>query len=61
MIRTTGPTIGYLNMMHCQVSHAYGHNIIGTLVHFGIALKQVIDSRLKVIVLGCPAEEGGKR
>ena len=48
----TGPTIG----------HACGHNIIGTASTFaGIALKQVIDKvGGKVIVLGCPAEEGGE-
>ena len=44
------------------LGHACGHNIIGTAsVLAGSALKQVID-RIggKVVVLGCPAEEGGE-
>ena len=60
----TGPTIGYLAEYDALpgVGHACGHNIIGTASTFaGIALKQVIDKvGGKVIVLGCPAEEGGE-
>ena len=39
------------------------HNIIGTAsVLAGVALKQVIDHvGGKVVVLGCPAEEGGEK
>ncbi|PTL16773.1 amidohydrolase [Staphylococcus gallinarum] len=59
-----GPTIGYLaeyDALPC-LGHACGHNIIGTAsVLAGIALKQVIDKvGGQVIVLGCPAEEGGE-
>ncbi|WP_270915082.1 M20 family metallopeptidase [Staphylococcus saprophyticus] len=60
----TGPTIGYLAEYDALpgLGHACGHNIIGTASTFaGIALKQVIDKVCgKVIVLGCPAEEGGE-
>ncbi|EHY93075.1 M20 family metallopeptidase [Staphylococcus saprophyticus] len=60
----TGPTIGYLAEYDAlpRLGHACGHNIIGTASTFaGIALKQVIDKvGGKVIVLGCPAEEGGE-
>lgn len=60
----TGPTIGYLAEYDALpgLGHACGHNIIGTASTFaGIALKQVIDKvGGKVIVLGCPAEEGGE-
>ncbi|RIL77862.1 amidohydrolase, partial [Staphylococcus equorum] len=44
------------------LGHACGHNIIGTSsVLAGIALKQVIDELGgSVVVLGCPAEEGGE-
>ena len=40
----------------------HGHNIIGTASALGgIALKQVIDDiGGSVVVLGCPAEEGGE-
>lgn len=59
-----GPTIGYLAEYDALpgLGHACGHNIIGTAsVLAGIALKQVIDKvGGKVIVLGCPAEEGGE-
>lgn len=59
-----GPTIGYLAEYDALpgLGHACGHNIIGTASTFaGIALKQVIDKvGGKVIVLGCPAEEGGE-
>ncbi|MDW3990986.1 M20 family metallopeptidase [Staphylococcus saprophyticus] len=61
----TGPTIGYLAEYDALpgLGHACGHNIIGTASTFaGIALKQVIDKvGGKVIVLGCPAEEGGEK
>lgn len=60
----TGPTIGYLAEYDALpgLGHACGHNIIGTASTFaGISLKQVIDKvGGKVIVLGCPAEEGGE-
>ncbi|PTJ64634.1 M20 family metallopeptidase [Staphylococcus saprophyticus] len=60
----TGPTIGCLAEYDALpgLGHACGHNIIGTASTFaGIALKQVIDKvGGKVIVLGCPAEEGGE-
>jgi metal-dependent amidase/aminoacylase/carboxypeptidase family protein len=51
--------------VQCQYhqSHRLLHiNIIGTAsVLAGIALKQVIDHvGGKVVVLGCPAEEGGE-
>lgn len=59
-----GPTIGYLAEYDALpgLGHACGHNIIGTAsVLAGIALKQVIDHvGGKVVVLGCPAEEGGE-
>lgn len=59
-----GPTIGYLAEYDAlpSLGHACGHNIIGTAsVLAGIALKQVIDKvGGQVIVLGCPAEEGGE-
>ncbi|OJH00863.1 amidohydrolase [Staphylococcus hominis] len=57
-----GPTIGYLAEYDALpgLGHACGHNIIGTAsVLAGVALKQVIDHiGGKVVVLGCPAEEG---
>ncbi|MCY1620055.1 M20 family metallopeptidase [Staphylococcus pettenkoferi] len=59
-----GPTIGYLAEYDALpgLGHACGHNIIGTAsVLAGIALKQVIEQLGgTVIVLGCPAEEGGE-
>ncbi|MCI2876513.1 M20 family metallopeptidase [Staphylococcus hominis] len=59
-----GPTIGYLAEYDALpgLGHACGHNIIGTAsVLAGAALKQVIDHvGGKVVVLGCPAEEGGE-
>ena len=59
-----GPTIEYLAEYDALpgLGHACGHNIIGTAsVLAGIALKQVIDHvGGKVVVLGCPAEEGGE-
>ena len=59
-----GPTIGYLAEYDALpgLGHACGHNIIGTAsVLAGSALKQTIDSiGGKVVVLGCPAEEGGE-
>ncbi|OEL03208.1 M20 family metallopeptidase [Staphylococcus casei] len=59
-----GPTIGYLAEYDALpgLGHACGHNIIGTAsVLAGITLKQVIDKiGGKVVVLGCPAEEGGE-
>lgn len=59
-----GPTIGYLAEYDALpgLGHACGHNIIGTAsVLAGIALKQVIDHvGGKVVVLRCPAEEGGE-
>lgn len=59
-----GPTIGYLAEYDALpgLGHACGHNIIGIAsVLAGIALKQVIDHvGGKVVVLGCPAEEGGE-
>lgn len=58
------PTIGYLAEYDALpgLGHACGHNIIGTAsVLAGVALKQVIDHvGGKVVVLGCPAEEGGE-
>lgn len=59
-----GPVIGYLAEYDALpgLGHACGHNIIGTAsVLAGSALKQVID-RIggKVVVLDCPAEEGGE-
>ena len=59
-----GPVIGYLAEYDALpgLGHACGHNIIGTAsVLAGSALKQVIV-RIggKVVVLGCPAEEGGE-
>ncbi|EHJ07234.1 M20 family metallopeptidase [Staphylococcus simiae] len=59
-----GPAIGFLAEYDALpgLGHACGHNIIGTAsVLAGISLKQVID-RIggKVVVLGCPAEEGGE-
>ncbi|WP_261721864.1 M20 family metallopeptidase [Staphylococcus equorum] len=59
-----GPTIGFLAEYDALpgLGHACGHNIIGTAsVLAGTALKQVIDKIVgKIIVLGCPAEEGGE-
>lgn len=59
-----GPTIGFLVEYDALpgLGHACGHNIIGTAsVLGGTALKQVIDEiGGKVVVLGCPAEEGGE-
>lgn len=59
-----GPTIGYLAEYDALpgLGHACGHNIIGTASALaGVALKQVIDHvGGKVVVLGCPAEEGGE-
>ncbi|MDW5471049.1 M20 family metallopeptidase [Staphylococcus equorum] len=59
-----GPTIGFLAEYDALpgLGHACGHNIIGTAsVLAGTALKQVIDKiGGKIIVLGCPAEEGGE-
>lgn len=59
-----GPTISYLAEYDALpgLGHACGHNIIGTSsVLAGIVLKQVIDELGgSVVVLGCPAEEGGE-
>lgn len=59
-----GPTIGFLAEYDALpgLGHACGHNIIGTASALGgIALKQVIDDiGGSVVVLGCPAEEGGE-
>ncbi|HLR18801.1 MAG TPA: M20 family metallopeptidase [Staphylococcus sp.] len=59
-----GPTIGFLAEYDALpgLGHACGHNIIGTAsVLAGISLKQVLDKvGGKIIVLGCPAEEGGE-
>lgn len=59
-----GHTIGFLAEYDALpgLGHACGHNIIGTAsVLGGTALKQVIDEiGGKVVVLGCPAEEGGE-
>lgn len=59
-----GPIIGFLAEYDALpgLGHACGHNIIGTAsVLGGTALKQVIDEiGGKVVVLGCPAEEGGE-
>lgn len=59
-----GSTIGFLAEYDALpgLGHACGHNIIGTAsVLGGTALKQVIDEiGGKVVVLGCPAEEGGE-
>lgn len=59
-----GPAIGFLAEYDALpgLGHACGHNIIGTASVLGaIGLKQVIDQiGGKVVVLGCPAEEGGE-
>ncbi|MEX2949062.1 M20 family metallopeptidase [Staphylococcus warneri] len=59
-----GPTIGFLAEYDALpgLGHACGHNIIGTASALGgVALKQVIDDiGGSVVVLGCPAEEGGE-
>ena len=59
-----GPVIGFLAEYDALpgLGHACGHNIIGTASTLGgIALKQVIDHiGGSVVVLGCPAEEGGE-
>lgn len=59
-----GPTISYLAEYDALpgLGHACGHNIIGTTsVLAGTALKQVVDEiGGKVVVFGCPAEEGGE-
>lgn len=59
-----GPAIGFLAEYDALpgLGHACGHNIIGTAsVLGGTALKQMIDDiGGKVVVLGCPAEEGGE-
>jgi amidohydrolase len=58
-----GPTIGFLAEYDALpgLGHACGHNIIGTAsVLAGTALTKTIDNiGGKVVVLGCPAEEGG--
>ena len=58
-----GPTIGYLAEYDALpgLGHACGHNIIGTASTLaGVALSKIIDQiGGTVIVLGCPAEEGG--
>ncbi|UUY69448.1 M20 family metallopeptidase [Staphylococcus warneri] len=62
--KNEGPTIGFLAEYDALpgLGHACGHNIIGTASALGgIALKQVIDDiGGSVVVLGCPAEEGGE-
>lgn len=59
-----GPAIGFLAEYDALpgLGHACGHNIIGTASTLGgIALKRVIDDiGGSVVVLGCPAEEGGE-
>lgn len=59
-----GPVIGFLAEYDALpgLGHACGHNIIGTASTLGgITLKQVIDHiGGSVVVLGCPAEEGGE-
>ncbi|BAS45524.1 amidohydrolase [Staphylococcus schleiferi] len=59
-----GPTISYLAEYDALpgLGHACGHNIIGTTsVLAGTALKQVVDEiGGKVVIFGCPAEEGGE-
>lgn len=59
-----GPVIGFLAEYDALpgLGHVCGHNIIGTASTLGgIALKQVIDHiGGSVVVLGCPAEEGGE-
>lgn len=58
-----GPTIGFLAEYDALpgLGHACGHNIIGTASTLAsVALSKVIDQiGGTVIVLGCPAEEGG--
>lgn len=60
----SGPVIGFLAEYDALpgLDYACGHNIIGTAsVLAGTALKQVVDHvGGKVVVLGCPAEEGGE-
>ncbi|MEJ7477546.1 M20/M25/M40 family metallo-hydrolase, partial [Staphylococcus saprophyticus] len=60
----TGPVIGFLAEYDALpgLGHACGHNIIGTAsVLAAVALKEVVDEICgKVVVLGCPAEEGGE-
>src|SRR5699024_11065599 len=59
----TGPTSGFLAEYDALpgLGHACGHNIIGTAsVLAGVGLKQVINKLGgEIIILGCPAEEGG--
>ncbi|WP_281198377.1 M20 family metallopeptidase [Staphylococcus schleiferi] len=59
-----GPTISYLAEYDALpgLGHACGHNIIGTAsVLAGTALKQVVEEiGGKVVIFGCPAEEGGE-
>ena len=59
-----GPSIGFLAEYDALpgLGHACGHNIIGTSSVFAaIALKQGIDrTGGKIVVYGCPAEEGGE-
>lgn len=60
----TGPVIGFLAEYDALpgLGHACRHNIIGTAsVLAAVALKEVVDEiGGKVVVLGCPAEEGGE-
>lgn len=60
--KTKGPTIAILGEYDALPNgHACGHNIIGTAAAgAGIALCRVLgDLPGNVVVLGCPAEEGG--
>src|SRR5699024_10499705 len=59
----SGATVGFLAEYDALpgLGHACGHNIIGTAsVLAGVGLKQVINKLGgEIIILGCPAEEGG--
>ena len=59
----TGPVIGFLAEYDALpgLGHACGHNIGTASVLAAVALKEVVDEiGGKVVVLGCPAEEGGE-
>ena len=59
----TSPTIAYLAEYDAlpEIGHGCGHNLIGMMsVGAGIALSKIQDSlEGRIVVMGCPAEEGG--
>lgn len=59
----TSPTIAYLAEYDAlpEIGHGCGHNLIGTMsAGAGIALSKIQDGlEGRIVVLGCPAEEGG--